>query len=104
LRRDHALRRDVFFEPADDQVARLGRDENLPARKHRVAVAAFDEKNVTPEIAAKHPEAGDIWLWTTLDADSKLMVSWRLGERDLATAYDSTHDLAEPRAAHDRWL
>jgi len=24
-----------------------------------------------------------------------LMVSWRLGARDLATAYDFTHDLAE---------
>ena len=34
-------------------------------------------------------------LWTVLDADSKLIVSWRLGPRDLATAYDFTHDLAE---------
>ena len=34
-------------------------------------------------------------LWTGLDADSKLIVSWRLGPRDLATAYDFTHDLAE---------
>jgi IS1 family transposase len=51
--------------------------------------------NVTPEIAAKNPHAGDIWLWTGLDADSKLIVSWRLGPRDLATAYDFTHDLAE---------
>ncbi len=52
-------------------------------------------RNVTPEIAAKNPHAGDIWLWTALDADSKLMVSWRVGRRDLATAYDFTHDLAE---------
>jgi IS1 family transposase len=51
--------------------------------------------NVTPEIAAKNPDAGDIWLWTGIDADSKLVVSWRLGPRDLATAYDFTHDLAE---------
>ena len=35
------------------------------------------------------------WIWTALDADSKLMVSWRLGPRDLATAYDFTHDVAE---------
>lgn len=53
------------------------------------------KKNVTPEIAAKHPDAGDVWLWTALDADSKLMVSWRVGKRDLATAYDFTHDLAD---------
>lgn len=53
------------------------------------------QRNVTPEIAAKNPHAGDIWLWTGIDADSKLIVSWRLGARDLATAYDFTHDLAD---------
>jgi IS1 family transposase len=52
------------------------------------------KKNLTPEIAAKHPGAGDVWLWSALDADSKLMISWRVGQRDLATAYDFTHDLA----------
>lgn len=51
------------------------------------------KRNVTPKIAAKNPHAGDIWLWTALDADSKLMVSWRVGPRDLTTAYDFTHDL-----------
>jgi IS1 family transposase len=50
---------------------------------------------LTPAIQEKHPNAGGIWLWTALDADSKLVVSWRLGPRDLATAYDFTHDLAE---------
>jgi IS1 family transposase len=30
-----------------------------------------------------------------LTRNSKLVVSWRLGPRDLATAYDFTHDLAE---------
>jgi IS1 family transposase len=52
-------------------------------------------RNVTPEIAAKNPHAGDVWLWTALDADSKLMVAWRVGQRDLATAYDFTHDVAD---------
>jgi hypothetical protein len=51
--------------------------------------------NVTPEIVAKNPHAGDVWLWTGLDADSKVIVPWRLGPRDLTTAYDFTHDLAE---------
>lgn len=51
--------------------------------------------NLTPAIAEKNPHAGDIWLWTALCADSKLIVSWRLGARDLATAYDFTHDIAE---------
>lgn len=53
------------------------------------------KRNVTPGIAATNPHAGDVWLWTALDADSKLMVSWRVGQRDLATAYDFMHDLVE---------
>jgi IS1 family transposase len=38
---------------------------------------------------------GDCWTWTALDADSKLMISFRLGDRLLETAYDFMHDLAE---------
>ncbi len=28
-------------------------------------------KNVTPEIAAKNPFAGDVWTWASIDADTK---------------------------------
>lgn len=42
---------------------------------------------------------GDVWTWTAMDADSKLMVSWRVGPRDLSTAYDFMNDLFE-RLAH----
>ena len=28
------------------------------------------------------PEAGDMWTWTALDADTKLIVSWLVGGRD----------------------
>ena len=37
---------------------------------------------------------GDVWTWVALDADTKLVPSWRVGPRDLATAYDYMHDLA----------
>lgn len=37
--------------------------------------------------------AGDIWLWVAVDADSKLVPSWRLGQRDLAIATDFVNDL-----------
>jgi len=30
---------------------------------------------------------GDVWTWTALDADSKLIVSWTVGGRDLEMAY-----------------
>src|SRR5580658_2402112 len=35
-------------------------------------------KNVTPEIKAKNPDAGDVWLWAAIDADTKLVVTWLL--------------------------
>ena len=52
-------------------------------------------RNVTSKIATKHPMAGDAWLWVALDADTKLVPAWRVGDRDLATAYDFMHDLAD---------
>jgi IS1 family transposase len=53
------------------------------------------EKNRTEEIARKNPDAGDVWLWVAIDADSKLVPSWRLGQRDLSTATDFVNDLAK---------
>jgi lambda repressor-like predicted transcriptional regulator len=38
------------------------------------------QKNV--KFAKAPPEgAGDIWTWTAIDADSKLIVSWHVGDR-----------------------
>ncbi|HTR46089.1 MAG TPA: IS1 family transposase [Verrucomicrobiae bacterium] len=51
-------------------------------------------KNVTTEIAAKVPGAGDVWLWVAIDAETKLVPCWRLGDRDSATASEFVHDLA----------
>jgi IS1 family transposase len=53
------------------------------------------DKNVTPEIAAKYPCAGDVWLWSALDADSKLIISWALGDRDARTARYFVDDVAQ---------
>src|SRR5271166_3984645 len=58
------------------------------------AFIAAKQKNVTPEMAAKNPAAGDVWLWVAIDADTKLVPSWTLGNRDLNTAYDFVGDLA----------
>jgi IS1 family transposase len=54
-----------------------------------------EDKNRTEEIARKCPDAGDIWLWVCVDADSKLVPSWRLGQRDLATARDFVQDISK---------
>ena len=37
---------------------------------------------------------GDVWTWVAIDADSKLIASWRLGRREAMTAYDLMLDLA----------
>lgn len=38
-------------------------------------------------------EAGDVWTWTAIDADSKLLVSWYLGARDTDAAMHFLTDL-----------
>jgi IS1 family transposase len=53
------------------------------------------DKNVTPEIAEKYPCAGDIWLWSAIDADSKLILAWTLGQRDALTARHFVDDVAQ---------
>jgi len=52
-------------------------------------------KNVTPEIAAKNPFAGDVWTWVAIDADTKLIPSWIVGPRDSVTARIFVNDLAK---------
>ena len=42
-------------------------------------------KNV-PKAKAAPSGAGDAWTWTALDADSKLIVSWMIGDRNSMTA------------------
>ena len=47
------------------------------------------------EKAKKAPEgAGDVWTWTGIDADAKLIVSWLIGPRDGQSAYFFMQDLA----------
>jgi IS1 family transposase len=37
---------------------------------------------------------GDVWTWTAIDPDSKLIASWSVGRRDAGTAYEFMNDLA----------
>ena len=39
----------------------------------------------------EHP--GDVWTWTSLCADTKIIPSWRVGDRSARTAYDYCADL-----------
>ena len=56
------------------------------------------EKNV-PRAAAAPPDAGDIWTWVAICADTKLIPSWRIGDRSGMTAIDLMDDL-RARLAH----
>jgi IS1 family transposase len=56
------------------------------------------QKNVTPDIANKTAAAGDVWLWTAIDADSKLVPCWMLGGRDAGSAHVFVGDLASRMA------
>jgi IS1 family transposase len=51
------------------------------------------EKNVPEELRGKFG-FGDVWTWTAICADSKLLVSWKLGTRGASTAYSLMNDLA----------
>lgn len=52
------------------------------------------ERNVADAKSAPF-EAGNVWTWTALDADSKLIVSYMIGERDAETAAYFMDDLRE---------
>ena len=50
------------------------------------------QKNVA---RAKAPPlgAGDVWTWTAIEADSKLLVGWKVGDRTAETAIEFMDDL-----------
>jgi lambda repressor-like predicted transcriptional regulator len=69
---------------------------NLPCKNIQCdeiwAFCYAKEKNVKDAKAA--PEgAGDVWTWTSLDADTKLMCNWLVGNRSLGSAMKLMEDL-----------
>jgi IS1 family transposase len=50
------------------------------------------QKNVTAEQMAQG--AGDVWTWTAIDADTKLIISYMLGDRGAGTAHAFMQDMA----------
>ena len=51
----------------------------------------FSKQSNTP--SGHRGERGDVWTWTALDAESKLIISWMVGSRDIETAQIFTDDL-----------
>ena len=71
---------------------------DVPARRVQVdeiwSFVYAKQKNVA---AAKRLDLayGDVWTWTAIDADSKLIVSWLVGSRDSDYAMAFMDDLAK---------
>jgi IS1 family transposase len=55
------------------------------------AFCGCKEKNATP--AQKAAGWGSVWTWSALDAKTKLIPCWYVGERDATAAYHFMHDL-----------
>lgn len=51
------------------------------------------DKNLSEEMKGKFG-FGSVWTWTAIDADTKLMVSWLVGERSLPYAVKFMNDVA----------
>jgi IS1 family transposase len=70
---------------------------NLTCKRLQVdEIWAFNhckQRNVRTAKAAP-PQAGDIWTWTAIDADTKLIPSWLVGSRDAYAAQAFIGDLA----------
>ncbi len=70
---------------------------NVPA--HRVQIdeiwsfVGCKQKNVTPKIAAKG-QAGDVWTFVAIEAQTKLVLSWLVGSRDAGCATEFLQDVA----------
>jgi IS1 family transposase len=52
------------------------------------------EKNATPEMWDRVGYCGDVWTFTAIDADTKLVISWAVGRRDAGCAADFLQDVA----------
>ena len=69
---------------------------DLPCRRIEVdEIWSFiyaKERNV-PRAKSAPPEAGDVWTWTAICADTKIVPSWRIGDRSGMTAIDFMDDL-----------
>ena len=77
-----------MFGPRD------GRSEPRPASLIRgEALSCAKQKNIATAKNAP-ANAGDVWTWTAIDADTKLIPSWFVGGRDSDAAIIFMDDLA----------
>ena len=70
--------------------------QNLPCKRIQVdeiwSFCGAKEKNASPEKKAQG--WGEVWTWTAIDAGTKLIASWMVGNKTIACAKRFTQDLA----------
>lgn len=59
------------------------------------AFVGCKQKQVTLEKIEREGICGDVWTWAAIDADTKLIPCWTLGQRDAQTAKNFVADLAD---------
>lgn len=72
---------------------------NLACRRIQVdecwSFVGCKQKQVTVEKIERDGIVGDVWTWAAIDADTKLIPCWTLGQRDAETATHFVADLAD---------
>jgi len=76
---------------------------NIPAKRVQVdeiwSFVGCKQKNVTEQKIARDGICGDVWTFTAIEADSKLVISWMVGQRDAGFASAFLRDV-EARLAN----
>ena len=71
--------------------------QNVPSKRVQCdEIWSFNYAKAKNVKAAKSAPAwaGDVWTWTALDADNKLMISYMVGDRSANAASEFMHDVA----------
>jgi IS1 family transposase len=75
---------------------------NLPCKRVQVdeiwSFVGAKQKHVTKEMAEKRV-CGDVWTWVAIDAETKLICSWLVGQRDAGCATEFLQDLEKRLAS-----
>jgi IS1 family transposase len=70
---------------------------NLPTKRVQCdeiwSFVGMKEKTAKKKQSKRDPNVGDMWTWTAIDADTKLVPCWLIGSRDAGTAYEFMLDL-----------
>ena len=70
---------------------------NIAAKRVQVdeiwSFVGCKKKNVTVEKIEKHGICGDVWTFTAIEAQTKLVISWMVGRRDAGCATDFLRDV-----------